>query len=137
MCYNFIYKVIGRQNFPKCFDICSDKHIREKQKGETVMEIRDLNNIERQLSSQDIRNIDKHVGRRPGRPNFEKSGRSDEINISAEGRKTLKTQMYARIATDLPSVRSNELERVQKRMETGYYDDPSVISKTVENMLGS
>ncbi len=101
------------------------------------MEIRDLNNIKRQLSSQDVHNIDSGVARRAGKPNFEKAGRSDEITISEEGRKALKTQMYARIATDLPSTRSSELERVKKRMNSGYYDDPSVIRKTVENMLGN
>lgn len=100
------------------------------------MEIKNLNEINRQLSLDELKSVgtNKSTTKKP-KSAVENTGRSDEITISEEGKKALEIQRYTQIAKQIPSVRPEELQRVRDRMASGFYSEPGIVSTVAERLM--
>ena len=101
------------------------------------MEIRNTNDINNKINAQDIRYINNDkIQRNAVNKDVENKGRSDEINISEEGKRALEIQRYSQIAKRLPSVRPEEINRVKQRIQNGFYANEEVTSEVADRLLG-
>ena len=101
------------------------------------MEIRNTNDINNKINAQDIRYINNDkIQRNAVNKGVENRRRSDEINISEEGKRALEIQRYSQIAKGLPSVRPEEINRVKQRIQSGFYANEEVTSEVADRLLG-
>ncbi len=101
------------------------------------MEIRNTNDINNKINTQDVRYINsKKAQRNVVNKDVENRGRSDEINISEEGKTALEIQRYSQIAKRLPSVRPEEINRVKQRIQNGFYANEQISSEVADRLLG-
>jgi len=101
------------------------------------MEIRNINNLIKNIGNQDIHRVDsKKSDKSSGRsPVDNKPLRADAVDISPEAQQALQVQKYTQIAQGLPSVRNGEIERVEQRLSSGFYNDPAVLKDTAKKIL--
>lgn len=101
------------------------------------MEIKNINNIARQLRTEEVRSDKTQSTDRSTRAAASASaGRSDQIQISDQARSALEIQRYADIAKKMPSVRPDAVAQAKERIASGFYDNNSdVLKKTAGNIL--
>lgn len=128
----------SRKIFPKYFLGVTDKNNSIPLKeGEEIMEIRNINNLIKNIGNQDIHKVDsKKSDKSSGKTSVDnKVFRGDAVDISQEAQQALEIQKYTRMAKRLPDVREGEIQRVEQRLSGGFYDDPAVLKDTARNIL--
>ena len=101
------------------------------------MEIRNINNLIKNIGNQDIHRVDsKKSDKSSGRsPVDNKPLRGDAVDISPEAQQAHEVQRYTQMAKGMPSVREGEVERVEQRLASGFYNDPAVLKDTARKVL--
>ena len=60
---------------------------------------------------------------------------SDKVELSGDVKSRAKIAQYAEMVSKMPDVRSNEIDRVKKKLANSGYDSKKVYEKTAENIL--
>ncbi len=100
------------------------------------MDIKNVGDQLPQINNSDVRRVTNNQEQKASQSSKRVNGiRSDEVSISSEAVQALEVQRYTRLAKQLPSVREDVVNKVQDRMNSGFYDDPEVANKTALKMF--
>ena len=100
------------------------------------MKINDIGS-KAQLDNVRAATVRKRGGKKMQQPSPEDVAKkqSDKVEISGEVKSRAKIAQYAEMVSKMPDIRSNEIERVKKKLANGGYDSKEVYEKTAENIL--
>ncbi|RJP61669.1 MAG: flagellar biosynthesis anti-sigma factor FlgM [Candidatus Auribacter fodinae] len=104
------------------------------------MEIKNINNITRQIRAGEIRNNPTQTSARSTKTaeDAQVSRHTDSLQISDQARTAQEIQKYTDIARKMPSVRPEVVNRVKERIQSGFYENNrEVLEDTASSILNS